>query len=187
MQVSSSSTFETEARNPFLSAALPTDLRSQNRVHSRAEKAVHPPVTPSKWQGSGVKASFSPPPHPVGPCSRLASLSAAPGRHTLAYPQSGLASVLDVDKERARRWQRAHLLDSIPISSGPQICPGLMSEGERVDRDGGILLDAQGEYASLPFPPSIFAMSRQGSCSNPSKSMLHESLFSYHSAQWGPF
>lgn len=38
----------------------PEAERGQNRARWWSATAVHPPVTPSDWQGPGVKASFSP-------------------------------------------------------------------------------------------------------------------------------
>lgn len=52
-----------EARAPFLSAALPTDLEpsgAKTQCTARLAKAVHLPVTPSDWQDPGVIFSTLP-------------------------------------------------------------------------------------------------------------------------------
>lgn len=109
-----------EACIPFLSTALPTDLEASGAKTECAARLQRPftlrsPLQTDRVQESKLHLLLS---YPVGPCCRLASLWAAPGHHTLAYPHSGLATVCWMLTKRGRRWQLADLLDSYPSALG---------------------------------------------------------------------
>lgn len=128
-----------EPHIPFLSTAFLTDLelkRTKTEYTARLQRLFTPcsPSQTDRVQESKLRFLLS---YPVGPCHRLASLWAAPGQHTLAYPHGGLALVCWMLTKGGRRWQVAHLLDSIPISFGPQRCPGVMGVVEEMREGDG--------------------------------------------------
>lgn len=117
-----------EACIPFLSTALPTGLEPSG-ANTEGTAMLQRPFTPrsplqtDRVQESNLHFLLS---YSVGPCRRLASLWAAPGHRTLAYPHGGFGlSFLDVDKER-QKVATGPSLGQLPISFEPQRCPGVM-------------------------------------------------------------
>lgn len=113
-----------EARAPFLSTALPTDLEPSGAKTQSTAGLQRPFTSRSPLQTDRIQESFSPL-YPVSPCRRLASLWAAPGHHTLAYPHGGLALVCWMLTKR-QMVATSPSFGQLPISVEPQRCPVVM-------------------------------------------------------------
>lgn len=99
---------------PFLSSALPTDSEPSGAKTESSARLERPSTPRSPLQTDRVQESQL----QFLLLCRLASLWAAPGRHTLAYPHGGLALVCWMWTKTGRRWQLAHLLDDYPSALG---------------------------------------------------------------------
>ncbi len=124
-----------EARIPFLSTALPTDLEP-SRAKTECTARLQRPFTPrSPLQTDRVKTSFSPL-VPGWPLPQIGISMGSPRAPHISIPTRWFGlSLLDVDKERQKATGPS--LGQLPISFGPQRCPGVMGWFKREEMELG--------------------------------------------------
>lgn len=112
-----------EACIPFLSTYLPTEPKQCALPGWKGRSTPWSPLQTDRVQESKLHFLLL---YPVGLCRRLAPLWAAPGAPSISIPTQWFGlSLLDVDKER-QKVANSPSLGWLPISFGPQKCPGVM-------------------------------------------------------------